>query len=179
MTLKSYLKKRNLKISKEPPAKVRKSRGAVLHFVVQKHAARRLHYDFRLEVDGVLKSWAVPKGPSMNPAERRLAVQVEDHPYGYKDFEGIIPEGYGAGAVIIWDQGTYTLDRKKKGSFHITLKGKKLRGSFTLVRFREKQWLLIKSKDRYASSEDVTKKDRSIVSKRKLESFVKEFQRKK
>lgn len=179
MTLKSYLKKRDLKISKEPPAKVRKSRGAVLHFVVQKHAATRLHYDFRLEMGGVLKSWAVPKGPSMNPTEKRLAVQVEDHPYGYKDFEGIIPEGYGAGAVIIWDQGTYTLDLEKNGSFHITLKGRKLKGGFALVKFREKQWLLIKTKDRYASTEDVTKKDRSVVSKRKLESLMKDFQRKK
>jgi bifunctional non-homologous end joining protein LigD len=175
VSLKTYKKKRNLKISKEPAAKVRKARAATLHFVVQKHAASRLHYDFRLERDGVLKSWAVPKGPSMNPAEKRLAVQVEDHPYDYKDFEGIIPEGYGAGAVIIWDQGTYTIDLEKKGSLHITLKGKKLKGAFTLVNFRDKQWLLIKKKDRYASENDITKKDRSVVSKRKLETLVNEF----
>lgn len=177
MPLKIYKKKRNLKTSKEPPAIVSKKRAGKLHFVVQKHAATRLHYDFRLEMDGVLKSWAVPKGPSMNPAEKRLAVQVEDHPYAYKDFEGIIPEGYGAGAVIIWDQGTYTLDLKKKGSLHITLFGKKLKGAFTLVNFREKNWLLIKKKDRYASMKDITEKDRSVVSKRKLETLVK--QRKK
>lgn len=177
MSLKIYRKKRNLKISKEPAAKVRKKRAAILHFVVQKHAATRLHYDFRLEMDGVLRSWAVPKGPSMNPVDKRLAVQVEDHPYEYKDFEGIIPEGYGAGAVIIWDQGTYTIDLMKKGSIHITLKGKKLKGAFTLVNFREKNWLLIKKKDRYASSKDITEKDRSVVSRRKLETLVNEFKR--
>lgn len=179
MSLKAYQKKRNLKVSKEPKAKLRKKSARVLRFVVQKHAATRLHYDFRLEMDGVLKSWAVPKGPSMNPADKRLAVQVEDHPYDYKDFEGIIPEGYGAGGVIIWDEGTYTLDEMKKGSFHITLKGKKLRGAFMLVNFKENQWLLVKKKDRYASIQDVTKKDRSVVSKRKLETVMKGFQRKK
>lgn len=177
MSLKAYQKKRNLKVSKEPAAKLQKKRSAKLQFVVHKHAATRLHYDFRLEMEGVLKSWAIPKGPSMNPAEKRLAVHVEDHPYDYKDFEGIIPEGYGAGAVIIWDQGAYTLDEKKKRSFHITLYGKKLKGGFTLVNFRENQWLLIKSKDCYASAEEITKKDRSVVSKRKLETLVSEFKK--
>ncbi|MGB7977960.1 MAG: DNA polymerase ligase N-terminal domain-containing protein [Chlamydiales bacterium] len=174
-SLKTYRKKRDLKISKEPAAKVRKGEASVLHFVVQKHAATRLHYDFRLERDGVLKSWAIPKGPSMNPAEKRLAVQVEDHPYEYKDFEGIIPKGYGAGAVIIWDEGTYTIDEEKKGALHLTLSGKKLRGSFMLVNFRGKQWLLIKKKDRYASTKEVTQMDRSVVSKRKLETLIQEF----
>jgi bifunctional non-homologous end joining protein LigD len=174
MSLKAYKQKRNLKKSKEPAAVIRKKRTKELAFVVQKHAARRLHYDLRLEMGGVLKSWAVPKGPSMNPKEKRLAVQVEDHPLDYKDFEGIIPEGYGAGAVIIWDRGTYTLDEKKKKSFHITLKGKKLKGGFALVNFKEKDWLLIKSNDRYASLRDVTKKDRSVISKRKLESLLKD-----
>lgn len=177
MSLKAYKQKRNLKKSKEPAAKLKKKRAGVLHFVVQKHAATRLHYDFRLEMDGVLKSWAIPKGPSMNPKDKRLAVHVEDHPYEYKDFEGIIPEGYGAGAVIIWDQGTYTLDEAKKTSFHITLKGKKLKGGFALVNFREDQWLLIKSNDRYACETDVTKKDRSVVSKRKLETLIQEFKK--
>lgn len=174
MTLKKYRQKRDLKTSKEPAAKLHKS-GATLHFVVQKHAATRLHYDFRLEMGGVLKSWAIPKGPSMNPKEKRLAVQVEDHPYGYKDFEGIIPEGYGAGAVIIWDQGTYTLDEKTSDTIHITLRGKKLKGAFILVQFRGKNWLLIKKKDKYASTKDITKKDRSVVSKRKLETLMKEI----
>ncbi len=174
MSLKVYKQKRNLKTSKEPAGRLRKEKGRVLHFVVQKHAASQLHYDFRLEMEGVLKSWAIPKGPSMNPKEKRLAIQVEDHPYAYKDFEGIIPEGYGAGAVIIWDQGTYTIDEKKKSSLHITLKGKKLKGGFALVNFRENQWLLIKSNDRYATTEDILKKERSVVSKRKLESLKKE-----
>lgn len=173
MSLRAYKAKRDLKKSKEPAAVVRKKKSKELQFVVQKHAATRLHYDFRLEMDGVLKSWAIPKGPSMNPSEKRLAVHVEDHPFEYKDFEGVIPEGYGAGPVIIWDKGTYTIDEKKKKSFHITLKGKKLKGEFALVNFRGNQWLLIKIKDRYASKEDITKKERSVVSKRKIESFFK------
>lgn len=178
MSLKAYRQKRDLKKSKEPAARRKKKGIGCLHFVVQKHAASRLHYDFRLEMGGVLKSWAVPKGPSMNPQEKRLAVQVEDHPYEYRKFEGIIPEGYGAGAVIIWDEGTYTLDEKKKNSFHITLKGKKLKGGFILVHFQSgKNWLLIKAKDRFASTKDITKKDRSVVSKRKLETLVKEFKK--
>lgn len=161
-----------LKKSKKPSARVKQGRkGKLLCFVVQKHAATRLHYDLRLEMDGVLKSWALPKGPSMNPSEKRLAVQVEDHPYAYKDFEGIIPEGYGAGAVIIWDQGTYEVTEKKKGSFHFTLKGKKLKGGFILVRLKGKNWLLIKAKDRHASDSDITQKERSVVSKRKLETL--------
>ncbi len=177
MSLKAYKQKRDLKKSKEPAATLRKKRIGALHFVVQKHAATRLHYDFRLEMEGVLKSWAVPKGPSMNPKEKRLAIQVEDHPLGYKDFEGIIPEGYGAGAVIVWDRGTYTLDEAKKKSFHITLHGKKLKGGFALVNFRDKQWLLIKSSDRYATTEDITAKDRSVISKRRLETLVRAFKK--
>lgn len=175
MSLKAYKQKRNLRKSKEPAAIIRKKKQNILHFVVQLHAATQVHYDFRLEKDGVLKSWAIPKGPSMNPKDKRLAVHVEDHPYDYKDFEGIIPEGYGAGAVIIWDQGTYTLDETKKKSFHITLKGKKLKGGFTLINFRENQWLMIKSNDRYATTEDVRKKERSVVSKRKLDTLIKKF----
>lgn len=175
MSLKEYRKKRDFKTTTEPAGILKKNKGAL--FVVQKHAASRLHYDFRLEQDGVLKSWAIPKGPSMNPADKRLAIQVEDHPYDYKDFEGIIPKGYGAGAVIVWDQGTYTADASEK-ALHLVLKGKKLKGAFSLVHLRDKQWLLIKKDDRYATTADITLKDRSVLSKRKLETLVAEYKKK-
>jgi bifunctional non-homologous end joining protein LigD len=152
---------------------------------VQRHKASRLHYDFRLELDGVLKSWAVPKGPSMNPKDKRLAMMVEDHPYDYKDFAGTIPEGnYGAGIVEIWDSGTYTdienspkdiAEKKlraglKSGDFKFQLFGKKLKGEFVLVKLKGKEdnsWLLIKHHDQYAAdteynSEEHTKKDSPI-----------------
>lgn len=126
-----------------------------LSFVIHEHHASRLHYDVRLEMDGVLRSWAVPKGPSMNPAERRLAVQVEDHPLEYIDFEGIIPLGqYGAGPVVIWDRGTYELLEKKTDRIAIRLKGKKVKGDFAVVllkgRGKGNEWLLMKKKDEYA-----------------------------
>ena len=135
-----------------------------LRFVVQEHKAARLHYDFRLEIDGVLKSWAIPKGPSMNPADKRLAVRVPDHVLEYIDFEGIIPEGsYGAGPVVVWDTGEYLpLDGDKPyealetGALHFELKGKKLKGVFVLAQMKGlpkstgKEWLLIKKKDAYA-----------------------------
>ncbi|MEW6001300.1 MAG: DNA polymerase ligase N-terminal domain-containing protein, partial [Nitrospirota bacterium] len=157
-----------------------------LIFVIHKHAARRLHYDLRLELKGVLKSWAVPKGPSLDPSLKRLAVMVEDHPLDYKDFEGVIPEGnYGAGSVIIWDRGFYhhpsTIDRKesekllldglRKGNMKFVLAGEKLRGEFALVKTGrdEKSWLLLKKKDRYAVKEDILKESRSVVSKKTLE----------
>jgi bifunctional non-homologous end joining protein LigD len=160
MSLIKYKSKRNLKVSQEPPAKVRKKKSSQLIFVVQKHHARSLHYDFRLEVEGVLKSWAIPKGPSRDPEVKRLAIMVEDHPYAYKDFEGEIPTGYGAGTVKIWDHGTYSVDGAdaketeklikeglRKGSIHFSLKGKKLKGEFALVRMKtlkENQWLFFK-----------------------------------
>lgn len=125
-------------------------------FVVHEHHSTHLHFDFRLEMDGVLRSWAVPKGPSMDPGNKRLAIEVEDHPLEYVGFEGIIPEGmYGAGAVVIWDEGTYEPLSDEADKIEFVLRGTKLRGKFDLVRFkdggREKQWLLIKQKDKYAS----------------------------
>src|SRR6266498_349463 len=152
MSLKEYKKKRDFKATKEPKGDAKSSRKNLI-FVVQKHAASRLHYDFRLELDGVLKSWAVPKGPSMNPADKRLAMMVEDHPYDYKDFEGIIEEGnYGAGEVIVWDNGVYSplvngsVTKKEKekilneelrsGTLKFVLLGKKLKGEFALVKMK-------------------------------------------
>jgi len=157
-----------------------------LIFVIHKHAARRLHYDLRLELKGVLKSWAVPKGPSMDPSLKRLAVMVEDHPLDYKDFEGVIPEdNYGAGSVIIWDRGFYhhpsAIDRKgsekllldglRKGNMKFVLAGEKLQGEFALVKtgMDEKSWLLLKKKDRYTIKEDILKESRSVVSNKTLE----------
>lgn len=127
-------------------------------FVVHEHHSRRLHYDFRLEMDGVLKSWAVPKGPSLSPRDKRLAVMVDDHPVEYGQFEGIIPAGYyGAGPVIIWDSGEYTTVRRDipGGRIEFILEGKKLRGTFVLTRIRgkEKDWLMIKKGDEYAAEE--------------------------
>jgi bifunctional non-homologous end joining protein LigD len=168
MSLSKYKSKRDFSVTPEPPAKVQKH-SAALSFVVQRHKASRLHYDFRLEMGGVLKSWAVPKGPSLNPKDKRLAMMVEDHPYSYKDFKGVIPEGYGAGIVEIWDSGTYTdiehSDRQtaekklkaafKSGDFKFSLQGKKLKGEFVLVKIKSDEdnvWLLIKHKDKYAVS---------------------------
>lgn len=127
------------------------------HFVVHEHNASHLHYDFRLELEGVLRSWVIPKGPSMNPSEKRLALLVEDHPVEYIDFEGIIPEGhYGAGPVVIWDSGSYELVELKQGKITFFLNGGKLKGAFTLTLLKERgkgnEWLLIKKKDQYAST---------------------------
>lgn len=166
MSLVKYKAKRNFSLSPEPEGKIKKNTPS-LSFVVQRHKASRLHYDFRLELDGVLKSWAVPKGPSLNPRDKRLAMMVEDHPYSYKDFKGVIPSGYGAGIVEIWDKGKYTdiegsdkLTAEKKlraglksGSLKFTLHGKKLKGEFALVKLKgndENAWLLIKHNDEYA-----------------------------
>jgi bifunctional non-homologous end joining protein LigD len=169
MSLTKYKAKRNFSSSPEPAGAIKKSTKQ-LAFVVQRHKASNLHYDFRLEMNGVLKSWAVPKGPSMNPKDKRLAMMVEDHPYDYKDFKGVIPEGYGAGIVEIWDKGTYTTienetgpaaEKKllagiKAGSLKIVLHGKKLKGEFALVKLKGKEensWLLLKHKDQYAVDE--------------------------
>lgn len=189
MSLVKYKEKRNFKETTEPVGGG--SRHKQLVFVIQKHDATRLHYDFRLEMDGVLKSWAVPKGPSTDPATKRLAMQVEDHPFDYKDFEGIIPEGnYGAGTVIIWDQGTYepleNIDGKKAqekhllrqlkdGSIKIILHGKKLKGEWALVHTKqsENSWLLIKHRDKYAAETDITEKGKSVVSGKTLEQLEK------
>jgi bifunctional non-homologous end joining protein LigD len=135
----------------------------MMRFVVQEHHARQLHYDFRLEMEGVLKSWAIPKGPSLNPADKRLAVMVDDHALEYFNFEGIIPEGqYGSGVVVIWDSGTYRLLEGdtpmialKSGKIVMELHGKRLKGGFTLVKMKghgEKNWLLIKKKDSHSRS---------------------------
>ena len=186
MSLSKYNQKRDFKQTQEPKGKIEKSAQELI-FVVQKHAASHLHYDFRLEMDGVLKSWAVPKGPSMDPEVKRLAMMVEDHPYSYKDFEGTIPEGnYGAGNVIVWDNGTFTTDEPtenpekallsdlKKGRLSFILKGEKLKGEFSLVKLHGKQenaWLLIKKNDKYATDEDILTKNKSVLSKRTLEAL--------
>jgi bifunctional non-homologous end joining protein LigD len=191
MGLQKYRKKR--KFIKTPEPKGKNTTGSKsLVFVVQKHQASHLHYDFRLELGGVLKSWAVPKGPSLRPEDKRMAMMVEDHPYDYKDFEGHIPPGnYGAGTVIVWDKGTYgSLDGGTKkeqekelekglraGDFKFKLKGKKLSGAFVLVKMKNRQknaWLLIKKKDEGASDADITKKDRSVVSGKTLEKLADE-----
>ncbi len=188
MPLNKYKEKRNFKKTPEPSAG-KKSQGDDLIFVIQKHNATNLHYDFRLEVDGVLKSWAVPKGPSLNPSDKRLAMMVEDHPFDYKDFEGIIPKGeYGGGEVIIWDNGTYhalsTPDKKeseqlmregiKKGEIKFVLEGHKLKGEFVLVKMKgrgENAWLLIKHRDTFASKENILDKENSVVSGNSIEDL--------
>ena len=170
-SLREYNRKRNFSVSPEPTGakakkKPAKKKGPI--FCVQKHLASHLHYDFRLEHDGVLVSWAVPKGPSLNPADKRLAMKVEDHPFDYADFEGVIPEGYGAGVVMVWDKGTWRpeagfedVDKAlAKGELKFTLDGVKLKGSWVLVRTRAadgRGWLLIKHRDEWAGDLDVTK----------------------
>lgn len=174
-SLATYKSKRKFNNTPEPEGKPGKGSGKLI-FVVQRHHARNLHYDFRLELNGVLKSWAVPKGPSMNPKDKRLAMMVEDHPVDYATFEGDIPQGnYGAGHVDVWDHGTYEpVDEEgevitpaafnrhlKEGSIKFRLKGKLLKGIFSLVSMKkdEKAWLLIKHKDKYATEEDYNSED--------------------
>ena len=203
MPLEEYNKKRNFDETSEPEGKENKNDGKLV-FVIQRHSASRLHYDFRLEMDGVLKSWAVPKGPSLNPKDKRLAMMTEDHPYSYKDFAGTIPEGnYGGGEVEIWDSGTYEPLEKVEGksddlvmrhelhtqSLKFVLHGKKLKGEFALVKIKnskqENAWLLIKHKDKFAleeydSEEHVPKKSKVTVreenrpSKKKVKTPAKE-----
>jgi bifunctional non-homologous end joining protein LigD len=190
--LEQYKAKRNFKKTAEPAGG--KPGTDKLLFVVQKHHASHLHYDFRLEVKGVFKSWAVPRGPSMDPEERRLAMPVEDHPYDYKDFEGIIPKGqYGGGTVIVWDEGWYepATDEKfkdkaakehwmmsnyYKNALKITLHGHKLKGDFILIKFKEDKydggWRLIKADDAYASKQDILLKDKSVKSKLTIEQMA-------
>lgn len=190
MGLKDYKAKRQFKKTPEPRVGSGKASGRLV-FVVQKHAARAIHYDLRLEMEGLLKSWAIPKGPSLDPSQKRLAVMVEDHPFDYKDFEGVIPEGnYGAGSVIIWDRGTYhypfesdkekneklLLEGLKKGHMTFILQGQKLQGEFALVKTRkdEKSWLLLKKSDQYTTTEDILKNNRSVVSGKTLEEIAKD-----
>jgi len=176
--LAEYNRKRRFDVTPEPPGKAGKKRAArALEFVVQKHRASHLHYDFRIEHQGVMLSWAVAKGPSLDPGVRRLAMMTEPHPMDYNDFEGVIPEGeYGGGTVMIWDRGTWepqSTDVDKalaKGDLKMKLDGKKLKGSWVLVRMRDRQWLLIKHRDEHASATvDLTlTRPNSVVSRRTM-----------
>ncbi|HXV80559.1 MAG TPA: DNA polymerase ligase N-terminal domain-containing protein [Candidatus Binatia bacterium] len=199
-SLKQYRSKRDFRKSPEPSgtgkSHWKKDKNPI--FVIQEHDASRLHYDFRVEIDGVLKSWAVPKGPSTDPREKRLAVQVEDHPLKYADFEGVIPEGhYGAGSVIVWDAGPYRNLKKDKdgklvpmskamrsGKMEIWLGGKKVRGGYALIqsklRGKAENWLLIKMKDEASDARrnPVKTQRKSVLTGRTLEETAKEARQK-
>jgi DNA ligase D-like protein (predicted 3'-phosphoesterase) len=189
MGLKEYEEKREFKRTTEPKGRVGKRDSDNPIFVVQKHQASRLHYDLRLEVDGVLKSWAVPKGPSNDPTKKRLAVPTEDHPLEYADFEGVIPEGeYGGGTVMVWDTGTYETiadetgeeplsptESFERGQMKIQFRGKKMKGDWVIVNMKgKKEWLLIKKKDRHTGAEDslTTELPKSALSGRTLEEIA-------
>jgi bifunctional non-homologous end joining protein LigD len=191
MPLNEYRKKRDFKVTPEPSGNgsARKSKSKRLRYVIQKHRASQLHYDFRLEWSGVMLSWAVPKGPSLDPSVKRLAMQVEDHPIDYSDFEGVIPPGeYGGGTVMIWDTGYWMPESPdvdatlKKGDLKFTLHGKKLKGSWVLVRTRgfgrspgRSSWLLIKHKDEYAGKGDITEEQpRSAITRRMLAKIARD-----
>src|SRR3954466_11292598 len=187
--LTEYRKKRDFTLTREPSGEkdAVPARAGRLRFVIQKHAASHLHFDLRLELDGVMKSWAVPEGPSLDPSVKRLAMQVEDHPIDYNTFEGTIPKGeYGGGTVMLWDRGTYSSDVAaspdeeedalreglRRGDLKITFHGERLHGSFALVRMKfsrdgsssaKPQWLLIKHRDEYASEEDVVAENMTSV----------------
>lgn len=193
MSLSLYKKKRRFSETPEPEGKEKSSKG-FLRFVIQKHDASQVHFDFRLEMEGVLKSWAVPKGPSLNPADKRLAMQVEDHPYDYRNFEGIIPAGnYGGGTVIVWDEGTYEpmeaegLNRKEQvklllkqlysGNLKIRMHGKKIKGDYALFKMkgrRERAWILVKKNDKFTSEKDVSENDKSVKSGKTLVEVAEE-----
>jgi bifunctional non-homologous end joining protein LigD len=198
MALEEYKRKRRFEETPEPPPKLEKK--SKHRFVVQKHRASRLHYDFRLEMDGVLKSWAVPKGPSLDSSDKRLAMQVEDHPVSYFDFEGIIPEGnYGAGSVMVWDVGTWVplsstpingeyvpssdveaAAMLKKGDFKFRLHGKRLNGDFVLIHIKARragskgtEWLLIKKHDKSeVPGYDIDQYDTSVLSHRSMATIA-------
>lgn len=192
--LEKYKEKRDFSKTPEPENNGPITEGNL--FVIQKHAASRLHYDFRLEINGVLKSWAVPKGPSTDPEVKRLAVETEDHPLSYANFEGVIPKGeYGAGPVIIWDTGTYTdINKKdgklismeesyKNGHIVINLHGHKLKGGWALIQAKiagkPKNWLLVKEKDEYANKpENPESLDKSVVSEKTLEQVREDYESK-
>lgn len=180
-SLKEYRRKRDFDVTPEPDGSAAPSAisESALRYVIQKHQASHLHYDFRLEWGGVLLSWAIPKGPSLDPSVKRLAAQVEDHPVEYGGFEGVIPKGeYGGGTVMLWDRGTWAPEEPdvdaalRKGELKFSLAGQKLRGSWVLVRTRlgsgsKPQWLLIKHRDKFASSKDIeARMPRSVASKR-------------
>ena len=189
--LDEYRKKRDFRRTKEPEG-VQKKPGDNPIFVIQKHDASSLHYDFRLEVDGVLKSWAVPKGPSTDPSEKRLALPTEDHPIDYADFEGVIPEGeYGGGTVMIWDRGPYTnlqadkdepvsmMEAYKDGKLEVDLKGQKLSGGYALIRTDggdEARWLLIKMDDDQADARrnPISTEPNSVLTGRTLKEITEE-----
>jgi bifunctional non-homologous end joining protein LigD len=177
-----YERKRDFKKTAEPAPRRVKGNGP-LKFVVQKHRASALHYDFRLEAGGTMPSWAVPKGPSLDPKQKRLAMEVEDHPLEYANFEGIIPEGeYGGGTVMIWDEGHWApmedadpVRAIAKGELRFLLDGKKLKGSWTLVSTGDRKWLLMKRRDEYASSEDIeATQPRSVRTKRLLAEIARD-----
>ena len=190
--LNEYSAKRSFSATPEPAAALREAPSGPLLFVIQQHSARHMHYDLRLECDGVLKSWAVPKGLSLDPNEKRLAAQTEDHPYDYASFEGVIPPGqYGAGEMIVWDCGVYSPDEDQEYSFHdrakaeqrvrtelengklsFLLRGEKIKGSFALVRMKDgKNWLVIKHKDRFVSKVNITEQSRSVLSGASVEEM--------
>lgn len=190
--LKKYKEKRDFRKTVEPAGGRKKSSKKPI-FIIQKHDASNLHYDFRLEMDGVLKSWAIPKGPSTDPSIKRLAMPTEDHPLEYADFEGVIPEGqYGAGTVILWDRGTYENKRAEKekdkksmeesyneGKIEIYLKGQKLKGGYALIRTgkgKNERWLLIKMKDEEADARrnPVSTEPKSVLSGKTIEEIGKE-----
>jgi DNA ligase D-like protein (predicted 3'-phosphoesterase) len=192
--LTEYKKKRNFKKTPEPNPKVSTRKNKQI-FVIQQHHASHMHYDFRLEMGGVLKSWAIPKGPSTDPRDKRLAALTEDHPLDYAIFEGIIPEGYGAGTVIVWDTGTYENRTEKDGKkvsmsqafkdghILIELHGKKLKGEYALIRFKgeERNWLFIKMKDQYADARrnPVKTEPISVLSNLTIKELDKKFKKMK